>query len=84
MTEFMKDLYIKSLLEDFDWVKTEESLTFENLDRDNSWLIRPELDDDGNLINLIAIHGSYMTDLVHEPNYWAFESMSIGDWAATW
>lgn len=74
---------MSELLEEFNWIKNYDLVDFTELeDSEIIWEIRPEFDDEGNLIDLAGIAGSSYIRLSEEPDWWPFENMRTGNWVA--
>ena len=77
-------LGIDALLVRFEWLADVDYLTVELLsDPDIEYMLEAELDDDGDIIDLVYTHCSYRTTLRNEPNFWVWQTLRDGDYIAT-
>jgi hypothetical protein len=81
-TKLIDLLAIDDLLVQFSWLKDVEYVEVDTLsDPDiGTYMLEAELDDDGDMIDLVYTRCSYRTTLRSEPNFWAFENLRAGDY----
>ena len=82
MLKLIDLLEMDELLVQFSWLKDVDYVEVDTLsDPDiGTYMLEAELDEDGDVIDLIYTRCSYRTSLKSEPTFWAFEALRAGDY----
>lgn len=84
MNKLIDLLTIDELLVQFSWLANVDYVMVEQLsDPDIEYMLEAELDDDGDIIDLVYTHCSYRTSLRNEPTFWVWQSLRDGDFVCT-
>lgn len=84
LTKRLELLATDELLASFEWLANVDYVMVEQLsDPDIEYMLEAELDDDGDIIDLVYTHCSYRTSLRNEPTFWVWQSLRDGDFVCT-
>lgn len=83
MTDRLKDLFIRSMLNDFSWLMEADNWHFEDMNDDEyDYYIQPEYTEDGDFYDIRYTHGGYTTTLLTEPDFFIWEEIYNGNYVA--
>lgn len=83
MNKVLKMLEIDDLLVQFQWLKDVDYVDVESMTDDIEYMLEAELDEDGDMIDLVYTHGSYRTSLTSEPSFWVWDDLRNGNYVIT-
>lgn len=82
MTDRLKDLFIREMLNKFDWLTESDLWHFEDMyDTDHDYYISPEYDN-GYFYDIRYIHNGYTTTLLSDPDFCIWEELENGNYVA--
>lgn len=83
MTDRLKDLFIREMLNRFGWLTESDNWHFEDMyDEELDYFIQPEYTDDGLFYDIRYTHNGYTTTLLSDPDFCIWEELENGNYVA--
>ncbi len=82
MTDKLKDLFIKEMLNRFGWLTESDNWHFGGINADYDCYISPEYTENGDFYDIRYINGSYTTTLLSDPDFYVWDELENGNYVA--
>lgn len=76
----LKELEIRELLKEFEWIKEFDYVNFETLQEGYCFCLVAILDENNNMVDIRVESESYFTYLSRENDFWVFDALRNGNW----